>query len=1337
MEKVKSIQQTISLVHKDTPDDKIQDNLTLFEKELNYNNFYQIPKNNLTNLMSQIWKNLLYLTSNKDSSISISVSRTIGRFLYSLTPFFPDEMSISFTNTLTNNKFESKSFPCICSSFMFLSKYTALPFLSQFIHLARFNTFFASSDTSSLDHIPGIISKLGNTTLEWLEDVMTRFIRLNSINAHRQFNRSIASIIEHYPETLYKTFLKETCSDQETIHKNIQMFAYVFNTTKLPKLDFDFKKIGIECIKQLARNDGIASLDNALQVLTALNDYFTVDTKINGDNVVIFIDEEKAELPLATLKKVINFFKLETLPLELIKPAENDGALLLTAKLSNIGNQINKNIIKYEDYLPIFNSAIGMKYSDRMSPYLRCLSQCINTVMDNRTHEVARMIREITLGTVKTWNHALDIAIIFDSMDENKAYNCLGRNFIAEEVLQLFDFLMFNNDNLDKKVISILNKATLNEELINTVSQNIDFFDSKKLVQYIKGFTAIKNAPNWVINCLCELISYETNVDSLEVFFKFFAVYSKSIEPSNRKKIQEIAIDLIRSAFTVYSQQEWIGQKHFIEQMNAKSEQLSADLVTTTERLQFFTIIDSAINLLSELNLSNSTDNELINELTTHFNDLFILSEKGASSFLLNHWNEIDRDSREHILSKGSDILKCAGDVEVHKVWCKVCLKIEGIYKITQFSATVGFLHVVASQALVYPTRTQTKSLAIFSVFLWKTLTKASAIIVDFYNLIDDKQKEEFIESIKQEDLVVFNDLLKIITRPVSEEQGKTEKMEINLAYKEEQLNEENVFDVLFNFVQNGTKEQVANLVRSIGQKEIVINKIDELFIPRMFEEVFLIMKKRKFANIKDCLSYARTKTRNNSISYLQDLLNNKEKTEEQLIDEALTPREGERKVKKQELLDFCSIISEINFDKNMLSTKVFTFLTNQQNLDEETEEIKSTRIPVLMRLIATAAKECVGFPASLEVLETLTKELKKCFRSLNIDEVALTFQQIIGKELPKKEHISFIFKLFQRSSAYSKGYGYLVTMLSQNIDILDSLGKGFDIDPSSIMNEIIQLYIQVPSLMNECARIQSATNNLKLQNSTIKTIFDYISDKSNILCNEVICCLSNISQVQSIQSFIWKNAHFMLEANTSSANFISLSSFYPIILLSCPSTYPLLNATKEKIISMFSEATTPYIFISCIEALDAFCKRSKMEEYTQSEQKEKKNSKQKLTQADEKTEFIAACIKSFADSLKEHDSYYVAQCVSILCDRISIFQSPLESLNVIIDYIVDKCRFAALFSTFCTIAKKTSKKTSSKEVIDIIQHKMKDAKKGNSVIKFLNGSLDKAEIDNVLSINQ
>ena len=1485
--KQKQLQETINLISPNCNSSFISENLLLFQKQIFYDNFSSFSKQDLHNVLVKIWTCLLYHLNNENSSIRISVSRSIGAFLRILAPFLSDEISISLTQVLSSNKYTSKAKPYIAAAYVYLLKYVSLPFLTQFNHFVHFYEYFAfSDDMQSLDLIPNIIQSIPNPSVEWISDLMNRFILLNNEKSNRNIHRSIAAIIEHYPDYFYPLFFSKTAQNEEMIEKNIQLYAYIFNTVPLPQsiptlkdkekdkellssklesssfsssdelsaiskkqakqisVDIDdiFEKIALICLKHIEKHENIASVDNSLNLLSCLNPkYLIVDVDIDETNQTVAFKYKnlyKCEnVPLNMLKKVINFYKINTLPYQtFLKPTENDGALLLAAKFTSVSHLIENHELNVDQIISILNTIVTTKYSDRISQYFKLLKKTINVLLNIDNSELNSVIRRILLNetNVTTWNNCLDITLIFEEINPKLAISKLGNNFIIDEILQLFNFLSFPNQTLESKVLETLsvlsssllenmeNKAYEKEKIEQFLLTKIDLFDTTNLIPFIKGLDKLNIASKCIFDCLCELIlSHDQNIDLIQCSFNYlskkeFSTYFKD-NNNLKQNIKNLITEVLKQSYLVLTHSQIFESKtkqddldespetnkqkklmkpsfgknsklmkqkeqnpndlmeittkttnYLNQQMEAKFELNSQEILqTNTNDNPFYSIIDSSINLISYISLTEKEDSSFLKDILNAYEDLFEISPYYTSLFLLTYWKEIDESQRNAIFAKGNDLLKNVSDTKINEIWCQICLEDEAISNATETSLTVGFLHVICSQVLQLPTKLSMTSLVLYSILLWKTLPNSRAIVIDFYLTLTKRQKHDFSLEMRKQSLIVLNDFQKqlkpkdIVELEDSSKIADENKVQMNdtkdlfnIDFFQQLNNEEVVLEKINSLLQNGTRTQILNFLYFLSKtKDFVISQksLSNLFIQKQFFDLFLDHLTNTELTVESSLDTVLYKVPSQSSAASTQLASKEMRTiklsylstldEDEILNYVFSP---ETKFTKRLILSFSSIVSELNMSKSKIFRNIFNYFVNSTKDTKKLEAKKAKRLTYVTRLFATICKDCGTFDQkshNINILDFVCEFLNQNLEILNLDESSLLLEQLIFKLIPQKHHIFLVYKMFNQSSLYSMSYSKFAAILLQRKDLLKQIGnKNVTIKLNTCIQDVFNSFVSRPTTQYYTCRMLMAVPELNPQNIVVKSILEdlmqmIIDEKSsgnnNYISTEVIDCISNTSQIITT-NLIWRNSVLLLTVKENEANFVSISKFYPLIFLSCPSTNPLFNQLKDKVVEIFeNNSTTPYIFIAGIEAVDAYSKRISIEIQSLDPTKKKYNKKVEALN-NEKHDFIMKCVRAFGKCLRQNDSYYTFQCVEILCERICIYESYEQSLKYLLTILFSACRFSVLFPSVCAVSKKFP---NIQDAINIINRVVIDFTKKDLLVKYIQQN-DKETADTAIHYN-
>lgn len=311
-----------------------------------------------------IWQIFFDAYRTHTSQIRLMIVRALGVFLTRVTPFYPEQISQSFIQTIRCLTYNESRAPLIIASFVFIahelsplllsdflsdcSNYLvqihptgsrSLPLLSSFSKskdsspVSKSNIFdhFSISSNDISEHIAPIISKLGFIGHDWLHQLLKHFLRNVQPQPGRHTIHAISATINHYP----REFLKESIETlkEKNIRNYISIFAFYFYTycsnikakwkIKILGNDEDAEKvegcflfendIDITCFIDIAfdilKERNAQFIDDALQILSILSDLEVniIKPSENREEAHKQLDESKEENPEKNIIITFNY----------------------------------------------------------------------------------------------------------------------------------------------------------------------------------------------------------------------------------------------------------------------------------------------------------------------------------------------------------------------------------------------------------------------------------------------------------------------------------------------------------------------------------------------------------------------------------------------------------------------------------------------------------------------------------------------------------------------------------------------------------------------------------------------------------------------------------------------------------------------------------------------------------------------------------------------------------------------------------------------------------------------------------------------------------------------
>lgn len=281
--------------------------------------------------MKTIWQIFFEAYRIQPSKIRLTIARSVSIFLTRMMPFYPEQLSQSFAQTIRCLSFNEVQSSLVIASFTFIAHELSPPLLNDFlsscsnlliqIHptesrslpsISSFNSpfsftkskesspskstifdHFSISSNNLSEHIAPIITKLGFVGHDWLHQLLAYFLDNVQPQPGRHTIHAILATIGHYP----KEFLKEAIETlkKKNIRDYISIFSLFFYScstnfktkwiTKQESNEDDEKvegcflydnEIDITCFIDIAfdilKEQNMQHIDDALQILTILSD---------------------------------------------------------------------------------------------------------------------------------------------------------------------------------------------------------------------------------------------------------------------------------------------------------------------------------------------------------------------------------------------------------------------------------------------------------------------------------------------------------------------------------------------------------------------------------------------------------------------------------------------------------------------------------------------------------------------------------------------------------------------------------------------------------------------------------------------------------------------------------------------------------------------------------------------------------------------------------------------------------------------------------------------------------------------------------------------------------
>lgn len=500
--------------------------LARLQDEINWQFLRPYPTLDRENFFTRLWNFLLFTASHSNTSVRLAAYRTTGAFLLKVTPYYPKEIMNTFSDIALASTIDMKSSAIIASSFAFISNFTALPYLQDFLHKTPVFHHFSISDSIFSEHLSQIIRNLGRLGDEWLLTLLHCFLEKVITSKDRYLILSIAEIIKHSPLKLMNELLI-FIRDNSQLSENLELISYLFSSIdcNYDTIDLgDVVEAAMKIISNISKSTSM-EIDSAFQILSIKSPSFSVqidkivnetenqaneseESKSNDTddsakkksndndefkNVFVKINAIFGEktlsdtIPVSPYLNRPSFFNLP-LPLDILKVNPRDGVLQLTAKfktmakmINDIENGIEPNLINADNDNDInrskkdirsaifnqFSSFLSASYNDMTSACMQGYALCLCSLLRHCDEcNVINLTKHVIFAKPQSWFHSSDILRIIKAIPY-----CFYSTYNGKYYDENMDFYpVFNEVNAPFKTEAILDVLTsfvmnTNEEL--------------------------------------------------------------------------------------------------------------------------------------------------------------------------------------------------------------------------------------------------------------------------------------------------------------------------------------------------------------------------------------------------------------------------------------------------------------------------------------------------------------------------------------------------------------------------------------------------------------------------------------------------------------------------------------------------------------------------------------------------------------------------------------------------------------------------------------------------------------------------------------------------------
>lgn len=540
-------------------------NRTLYNFQHTVNAFFftQFKVTDIPNLFKTIWKFLLTAANSQSATTRLASYRATGAFLTRVTPFYPALVHESFSEVALLVTIDFKSSAIIASSFAFISRYIANPFMKKFINSAPVFHHFCSDDPAFSEHLPTIISNLKHLGTDWMKNLLQFFLEKidESSLASRYLIKAVSAIVGHNPKFYIQQILDwmddntVKTDDTETSlpiiqKKYIALFVFFISGHQKEIEDcVDLYPIAHSAALLLSQstteNSSLSDLDAALQLLSTPSLSFRVQVtfdqensnmckitviktnKVSSSACVVDEENQRIEVDLNTdnFSKRPSFYMIH-LPLDNLRPKEDDSLLILGAKFKSLSTYYtglrvrnNDNDDRTLEVFEIYQPYLKSDYNEQRSAAIQGLSICINRFIQIvPIDQLLVSLRRILFTDTVSWYHSTDILRVIKKVDDyTDLANKLGVNFFIELLNCLIGFCFSENESLSKESMETLKNISSIQNvniIIKIIYTKTDFLDPLNLKRSCTMMAFVINKIKKLINEVHNLSYDDTFIDN-------------------------------------------------------------------------------------------------------------------------------------------------------------------------------------------------------------------------------------------------------------------------------------------------------------------------------------------------------------------------------------------------------------------------------------------------------------------------------------------------------------------------------------------------------------------------------------------------------------------------------------------------------------------------------------------------------------------------------------------------------------------------------------------------------------------------------------------------------
>ena len=349
-----------------------------FRKSISFNWFTQLLQRDHIKYMTIIWKALFQLVSNDDPGIRLSTFNTLGALVYSLCPFIPRTMVISFLFSVQDQAINKHISIAVIACFCHISNYVSPLDVDSFISKLPIVQHFSREIEDYLKYLPKLFSIMNPLDTEFLRLLLRTMLIKFGDKPSLNFIKAIIELIKHNPSLLIPDLM------QYINHKSLKLTMLMLSPALLnsPKSKSFFDQQSKNELFNLAlltisqSNPSISEFEQACSTLSII-----VEQTSNHSDAIKQIDKIKEALP----KNLPKHLKILTLPfennIEKITPKESDSLSVQTSKILSLSKLLLRSptLENFSIILPIFKTFMNSE-GEIFSKFIEALSEIFSII---------------------------------------------------------------------------------------------------------------------------------------------------------------------------------------------------------------------------------------------------------------------------------------------------------------------------------------------------------------------------------------------------------------------------------------------------------------------------------------------------------------------------------------------------------------------------------------------------------------------------------------------------------------------------------------------------------------------------------------------------------------------------------------------------------------------------------------------------------------------------------------------------------------------------------------------------------------------------------------------